>query len=59
MKSELLSQRNYLAYFTPQTLGMFELGKITCGIGQINIVLHTTIYKADRKAGIPSMRTSN
>lgn len=34
----------------PQTFGMFELGKITFGLGQTSIVFQTTVCKANSKA---------
>lgn len=59
MELEPPSQRDSLACRTPQTFGMFELGKITFGLGQSSIIFQTTACKADRKADNLTMRTEN
>lgn len=39
----------------PQNFGMFELGKITFGVGQNNILFQTIVCKASSKADILSI----
>lgn len=39
----------------PQNFGMFELGKITFGVGQNNILFQTIVCKASSKADILSV----
>lgn len=58
MQSELPSQRNCLARLTPQTFGMFKLGKRTSRLGQSNIVSQRSTCKANRKADILTTRNS-
>lgn len=52
MELELPSQRNCRARLTPQTFGMFNLGKRTSRRGQSNIVSQRSACKANRKADI-------
>lgn len=49
MESKLPSQRTALLVLTPQTVGMFEMGKITWGLGQSSLIFQTTVCKANNK----------
>lgn len=40
-----------------QTFGIFDLGKITFGLSQANIIFQTTICTSTRKADILAIRT--
>lgn len=40
-----------------QNFGMFDLGKITFGLSQANIIFQTTICKSSWKADILAIRT--
>lgn len=59
MESQMPSQRNCLAHLTPQIFGMFELGKITFGLDQTNIVFQTSVCKANSKTNILTMINEN
>lgn len=51
-RAEQPTQRNCLACFIPWSFEMFRLGQINFGLGQTNIILQTTICKANREADI-------
>lgn len=56
MESELPLQRNLPVHPTSQMFWIFNLGKITFGLGQTNIVLQTAVCQAKRKANILTTR---
>lgn len=49
MESKPPSQRKCLVYLTPETCGMFELGKIYFELGQNSHAFKTTACKVNRK----------
>lgn len=59
MEPEEPFQSNCLEHLALSTFGMSELGKITFEQGHSNIVFQTTVWTANRKAGILPTRADD